>query len=193
MVSLRAARRGPDREDRAELALARRRAGRSLLRAPGDGLLGHEGLPRDPRRRGSRGLGLYADHLLRHESERRALLSSAERLALAGRLLASGDIVRAERLVEDVSFPPRQRGELLSLRTGIRIAHGADISDAELATLYTAAPLDPAARELIAIALQQRGQVAMAQTHARFLRQLGALTPASKRLIQSLEAGDAAP
>ena len=142
---------------------------------------------------GPGGLGLYTDHLLRHERERRNLLSPSERLALAGRLLASGDAARAQQLVEEASFPPRQRGELLSLRTRIRIERGDDISDADLATLYTAAPLDPAARELIAVALQQQGKVVMAQAHARFLRQLGAPTPSSKRLIQSLEAGNTSP
>jgi predicted membrane-bound spermidine synthase len=145
---------------------------------------------------GTGSLAEYARHVLAHE-RRAPLLPIAERIALAQEVLDGGHPDDAAALVANVFVPPREGGEFQTLDAGIRLAKGERLDDAALGRLFTAAPLDPRAREVLARALAARGDEREALAHAHFLAHLGRVSPAEQEWIAALEqrvaARDGAP
>lgn len=135
---------------------------------------------------GDGGLVEYARHVVGHE-RRALLLPVAERTDLAQRILDAGHPDDAEALVANVFVPPRERGEFQTLDAGIRLAKGERLDDAALGRLFTAAPLDPRAREVLVRALAARGDEQQALAHAHFLAHLGSVSPAEQDWIAALE------
>jgi spermidine synthase len=135
---------------------------------------------------GADGIARYAHHVRAHE-QRRPLLPAAERIALAQQLLDLGRVEDAAALVAGADVPPRQRGEWQTLDAGIRLARGERLDDAALGRLFTAAPLDSHARELLVRALAARGDERLALVQARFLPHLGPVSPATRAWIAALE------
>jgi predicted membrane-bound spermidine synthase len=134
---------------------------------------------------GGAALSRYARHVQAHE-QRAALLPLTERIALAQQLLDLDRTDDAAALVAGANVPPRQRGEWLTLDAGIRLARGERLDDAALGRLFTAAPVDGRAREVLVRALAARGDERLALVQARFLPHLGPVSPATQQWIAAL-------
>ena len=135
---------------------------------------------------GSDGLARYARHLLSHD-RRTPLLPAAERIELAQQLFDAGRTDDAAALVAGVRVPPREGGEWQTLDAEMRLAKGERLDDAALGRLFTAAPLDLRAREVLARALAARGDDRQALAHARFLEHIGRVSPGEQAWIAALE------
>jgi spermidine synthase len=137
--------------------------------------------------RGNEAIASYADQVAAHEIAESILLRPGERFSLIDRLISAGALNAAERLLENVEVTPRIRGQSLIFRSRLRLARAGSLTDAELSELYTAAPLEPAAREIIVRALAARGERSSALAHARFLPLLGMTHEKTAALMEQLE------
>ena len=96
-------------------------------------------------------------------------------------------LVLAEGLLGLLQVTPRIRGDFLARSVDLHLARGESISDAQIAELLTAAPLDSYARRVIVRALAQRGERSAAFAHLQFLPHLGVPRREAMELAQQLE------
>jgi spermidine synthase len=137
--------------------------------------------------RGDEAIADYADRISTYEVAESTLLHLGERFPLVDRLISIGALDSAERLLENVEVTPRIRGQILIFRAQLRLAREGLLTDAEIGELYTAAPLESAAREIIVRALAARGDRSAALAHARFLPLLGMKRENTAALMEQLE------
>jgi hypothetical protein len=136
--------------------------------------------------RGDEAIADYADRISTYEVAESTLLRLGERFPLVDRLISIGALDSAERLLENVEVTPRIRGQILIFRAQLRLAREGLLTDAEIGELYTAAPLESAAREIIVRALAARGDRSAALAHARFLPLLGMTRENTAALMEQL-------
>ncbi len=129
----------------------------------------------------------YADLIGTYESSGRPLLPVTERLDLVRQLVFAGALDSAEKLLGLLQVTPRIRGDYLARWADLQLARGESISDAQVAELLTAAPLDPDARSVVVRALAQRGERTAALAHLQFLPRLGVPRREAMALAQQLE------
>lgn len=129
----------------------------------------------------------YADRIAAYELAEPNVLRMGERFELVDRLISIGALDSAERLLNPIEVLPRIRGQILIFRAQLRLAREGSLTDAELGELYTAAPLEAAAREIIVRALAARGDRPAALAHARFLPLLGMTREKTAALMEQLE------